>query len=239
MQCLTRFDLYQLATVFKLLETTDLSIGIVTTDFKEFYRILFGVLYIAESKSKYSLNIYILDKCTQLVSKGSTPIDIPSPELIIQPERVLNYKLFHHVALGGTFDHTHNGHVLLLYTACYLSNKVTIGLAEHPKKKHLELFWSFNKRKENIEAITSHCTVNELNIVPLHDNYGPTSTDDSIDAVIASIETKTNTLQINTERRKNNLKDVCIVLIDTLPDTVHGGKLSSSKIRESIANSNK
>lgn len=58
------------------------------------------------------------------------------------------------VVLGGTFDHLHSGHRLLLSASALLCEKrITVGLSEGPllqKKVLKELIEPFQKRKENL-----------------------------------------------------------------------------------------
>ena len=64
-------------------------------------------------------------------------------------------KIYEEVVLGGTFDHLHDGHRLLLSVACLLCrHKITVGLTDGSllKNKVLkELIQSFEERKQAVQ----------------------------------------------------------------------------------------
>ena len=58
------------------------------------------------------------------------------------------------VGTGGTFDHLHDGHKLLIETALKVSNKVVIGLTSQKmlkRKRFADLIEDYNTRKKNLE----------------------------------------------------------------------------------------
>lgn len=69
-------------------------------------------------------------------------------------EKKNDFQTYAEVVLGGTFDHLHSGHRLLLSVSALLCEKrITVGLSEGPllqKKVLKELIEPFQKRKENL-----------------------------------------------------------------------------------------
>ncbi|GJJ12568.1 hypothetical protein Clacol_006811 [Clathrus columnatus] len=81
------------------------------------------------------------------------------------------------VALGGTFDHLHSGHKILLSMAAWIAEKK-------------DLIESLDER---MNAVLNFLTLFkpgvEYNLVPIVDVYGPTATDPDIQALVVSKET--------------------------------------------------
>ena len=138
------------------------------------------------------------------------------------------------VAIGGTFDRLHKGHKFLLIKAFELGEKVIIGLTSdsfcRERKPSMEL-QNYNERKKQlldfINSIDKHLN---FEIVPLDDKYGPALTDENIDAIIVTSETKPTALEINRKRVENGLKPLEIhvekfILADD------GSPISSTRIR--------
>jgi hypothetical protein len=65
--------------------------------------------------------------------------------------------VYDEVVLGGTFDHIHDGHRLLLGVACLLcEKKITVGLSDGPlleRKVLKELIQPFEERKRIVEEL--------------------------------------------------------------------------------------
>ncbi len=65
------------------------------------------------------------------------------------------------MGLGGTFDHLHEGHKLLLKTALSISEKVEIGLTSQELLKNKQFFSKledYKTRKANLELFISSFT---------------------------------------------------------------------------------
>jgi len=134
------------------------------------------------------------------------------------------------VAVGGTFNPLHDGHIALLKKAVELSRggELLIGLTsdEMTRKKDHEVD-DYQTRYEDVMKF-----IKTLGIIPtivrLDDPYGPTIRED-FDYLVVSPETHSSGLKINMIRSERNLKQLNIVLVDcVLADD--GLPISSTRI---------
>ena len=127
-------------------------------------------------------------------------------------------KRFKTVAVGGTFDEFHKGHRILLKTAFKVGKRVIIGLvtddfAQKMKKPH-EIA-PFAVRLEELKAfLRRHDWLDQVEIVPLYDLYGPASNSTSIEAIIVSQETLPGAHRINKKRKINGLSALEVITIN-------------------------
>jgi len=164
------------------------------------------------------------------------------------------------VAVGGTFDHLHPGHKILLTLTAYLASKrLVCGITGSPSsflyltmiadallknKKYQEYLESISVRTDNVRAflrmIARHLI---LDLVPIEDVAGPTATDAEISALVISEETRSGAEFIKKIRMEKGLPDIEVYSIDVIGDTpgkleekdMMELKLSSTKIREQLA----
>jgi cytidyltransferase-like protein len=127
-------------------------------------------------------------------------------------------KCFKTVAVGGTFDEFHKGHRILLKTAFKFGKKVIIGLvtddfAQKMKKPH-EIA-PFAVRLEELKAfLRRNDWLDQGEIVPLYDLYGPAANSTNIEAIIVSQETLTGAHRINKKREINGLSALKVITIN-------------------------
>ncbi|MFX1277295.1 MAG: pantetheine-phosphate adenylyltransferase [Promethearchaeota archaeon] len=148
-------------------------------------------------------------------------------------------KPFGLVGLGGTFDHLHDGHRLLLKTAAKLGDHVAIALATEEllkNKKYRDKLESYAIRENNLRTFIE----NELNIskdsytiIPLNDPFGIAITERKLEAHVSSLETHQVSIKINEERIKNGLPPMILIIIPIVNDS-EGKKLSSTDIRSKL-----
>ena len=93
------------------------------------------------------------------------------------------------VALGGTFDIIHKGHMVLLTKAFSISSHVIIGLAgdELVAKKGKKLINNYSKRLESLTStIQQHFPNSSYTISKLENDFGPAAIEGKVDALVVS-----------------------------------------------------
>ncbi|CAI2188839.1 18923_t:CDS:2 [Funneliformis geosporum] len=166
---------------------------------------------------------------------------IDSNKIPLQPS---NPKTFDHVAVGGTFDHLHSGHkVLLTMTAWITGKRLICGVTDDTmleNKKFKDLLESIDTRiakvKQFLESIRRGLI---YEVIPIYDAYGPTTTDAEIKAIVISKETMNGAHSINKEREKKGFQPLHLSIIEVISssnpslseDELKNLKLSSTYLR--------
>lgn len=140
--------------------------------------------------------------------------------------------------VGGTFDHIHPGHKVLLTVCAVLARKsVVIGLSTDAllqNKEYRDFLEAYDTREQTVrEFLRIIAPETEIEIVPLRDPYGPTIERSDLKALIVSKETEEGARQVNEERAKRQMPPMDIHVIDCLDDTFKL-KLSSTAIRKTL-----
>lgn len=125
--------------------------------------------------------------------------------------------MYKHAALGGTFDHFHNGHKRIIDFAFHVADKVSIGIVKQKlleKKPFQEVIEPFETRKENVLSYvrTAH-DLDKTELLQLTDMYGSTLTDETLDSIVVTRESRPNAIKINTERKALGMQPLAIVTI--------------------------
>ena len=149
-------------------------------------------------------------------------------------------ELFDLVAMGGTFDVIHNGHMALLKKSFSISSKVIIGLSSDQLavKRRKRLVNDYSKRFSSLEsAIEKNFPNSSYEISKLENDFGPAVVEGSVKALVVSEETSTKGLHLNKLRAERNLPSVEIVLVPSVV-AKEGKAISSTRIKNSEMDSN-
>lgn len=144
------------------------------------------------------------------------------------------YKSFKISAVGGTFDHLHDGHKILLALCTFLtSKKLIIGLTSEKllvNKKFKQYLQPFEERRDEVlKFVELLDSTLEYDILPINDVCGPTGYEPNIELLIVSEETKAGGDFVNKTRSEKGLTQLSIFVVNVL-----GGKekLSSTYLRQ-------
>ena len=139
------------------------------------------------------------------------------------------------VAMGGTFDVIHNGHMALLKKSFSISSKVIIGLSSDQLaiKRGKSLVNDYSKRFSMLEsAIEKNFPNSSYQISKLENDFGPAVVEGSVKALVVSEETSTKGLYLNELRAEKNLPPVEIVVVPMVL-AEDGKAISSTRIKNS------
>ncbi|EGN95506.1 hypothetical protein SERLA73DRAFT_186547 [Serpula lacrymans var. lacrymans S7.3] len=169
--------------------------------------------------------------------------EIPASTTSLQP----SYRV---VALGGTFDHLHAGHKILLSMAAWIANeKVIVGVTDDvllKNKANKHVLEDLSTRIERTRAFMKLFRSDlEYDFVPIRDVYGPTGWDANIQALVVSKETLSGAASIAKERASKSLPSLQTFVIDVISsksekldhedvELLKQAKMSSTFIREWI-----
>ena len=125
-------------------------------------------------------------------------------------------KSFDLVAMGGTFDVVHSGHIALLDKAFSISSKVIIGLSSDQlaKKRGKNLTSDYPKRLSLLKSVIEKNFPNSsYEISKLENDFGPAVIEGSVKALVVSEETSSKGIRLNELRAERNLSPVRIVVV--------------------------
>ena len=144
-------------------------------------------------------------------------------------------ELFDLVAMGGTFDAIHSGHMALLNKAFSISSKVIIGLSSDQlaTKKGKNLVNDYSKRLSLLKSVIEKNFPNiSYEISKLENDFGPAVIEGSVKALVVSEETSNKGLLLNDLRAERNLSPVKIVVVPMVL-AEDGKAISTTRIKNS------
>ena len=144
------------------------------------------------------------------------------------------------VAMGGTFDVIHDGHMALLRKSFLISSKVIIGLSSDQlaEKRGKNLDNDYSKRLSSLKsAVEKNFPNSSYEISKLENDFGPAVIEGSIKALVVSEETSNKGTYLNELRAERNLPPVEIVVVPMVL-AKDGKAISSTRIKNSEIDSN-
>lgn len=151
---------------------------------------------------------------------------------------------FKTTAVGGTFDHLHDGHKILLSMASFLTKlRMIIGITGSEllkNKKFGDALESFSKRQQSVTTFL-HMIMGDdhyYEVYEINDVCGPTGYIEDIDGLVISLETASGGDFVNKYRREQGYKQLDITAIKVIGQSETNnaenswkGKISSTDIR--------
>ncbi|KAL7423918.1 hypothetical protein Q5752_001503 [Cryptotrichosporon argae] len=140
------------------------------------------------------------------------------------------------VALGGTFDHLHAAHKLLLHLALFLATrKVIVGVVADrllASKSNAALVEPIDARLEAVRAFLRRCGATtdagaanaqaqvHADVVEIQDALGPTAHDADIHALVVSRETLSGGAGVNRTRAEKGMGELDIFVVDVISSSL-------------------
>jgi pantetheine-phosphate adenylyltransferase len=139
------------------------------------------------------------------------------------------------VAMGGTFDIVHKGHLTLLSKAFSISSQVIIGLTsdELAEKRGKTLLNNYEKRFVTLlNTIKKNFPNRAFQISKLDNDFGPAVLEENVQALVVSDETGNKGEILNQIRAEKNLSPVKIVIVPMVL-AKDGNRISTTRIKNS------
>ena len=139
------------------------------------------------------------------------------------------------VAMCGTFDVIHDGHMALLNKSFSISSKVIIGLSSDQlaTKRGKSLVNDYSKRLSSLKDVIEKNFPNaSYEISELENDFGPAVIEGSVKALVVSEETGSKGVKLNELRGERNLPPVEIVIVPMIL-AKDGKAISSTRIKNS------
>lgn len=163
-------------------------------------------------------------------------------ERIVGPKDANEFRV---TALGGTFDHIHDGHKILLSIAAFItSQRLICGITCDEllqNKKYKELIESYETRCSHVSRFIELLKPNlSVELVPLKDVCGPTGKVPEIECLVVSRETVAGAETVNKTRAERGMDRLIIHVVNVLGGREEDGwseKLSSTEIRRLLQTS--
>ena len=138
------------------------------------------------------------------------------------------------IALGGTFDIIHIGHIALLNKGFSISKNVIIGLTsdELALRNGKDLENKFEDRYSALESLINEKFLNsEFEIIKLENDFGPAVIEGQVQALVVSTETQHKGDILYKLRIEKNLEPVKIISVPMVL-AEDGNRISTTRIRD-------
>ncbi|KAK9462796.1 uncharacterized protein V1516DRAFT_620340 [Lipomyces oligophaga] len=144
------------------------------------------------------------------------------------------------VAVGGTFDHLHEGHKILLTMSGFIcGQKLVIGVTGEKllkNKAYKEFLEPYETRSDKVlEFVHSVFPALQATTHELEDVYGGAVRIAELEALVCSEETRQGAIAVNEERRRRGLKSLCLWAVGLVQGEDGLDKLGSTAIRRRLS----
>lgn len=124
-------------------------------------------------------------------------------------------KKYRHITIAGTFDRLHAGHKAFIDYAFKISEKISVAItaADFPYNKKLQDYIEpFDLRKKSLhEYLKQKEYIQRAAIIPIHDFYGFSLEDKTLDGILVTKDTYPNAVKINKKRKSLGMKKLQII----------------------------
>jgi pantetheine-phosphate adenylyltransferase len=154
--------------------------------------------------------------------------------------KITYLKRYRQVALGGTFDILHRGHLELLRKSFEIGLSVIIGVTGDEfvrEKLNKQIINPYSVRVQNLRNVLQKEKVNNYEITKLNDSFGPLMISGDIECLVVSSETEEKGKTINHLRAELGLPAIDVVSVK-LVLAEDGIPISSSRIRSNEIDEN-
>ena len=146
---------------------------------------------------------------------------------------MINKTLYNTIALGGTFDHLHDGHKEFILFAKEIAKFLIIGVTDQQMvlgKSHSDQIQPTHIRKQ---AIKNFCNKNAINadIITIYDPYGPLLEKSKAQAIACTTDTVGGADKINEYREHLHLRELPIHIHNLKKDKQNKQNISAQRIR--------
>ena len=137
------------------------------------------------------------------------------------------------VVIGGTFDYLHDGHKALIDKAFEMGDEVLIGIVSDQmelKKDSVGILPLEDRKGSLMDYLREIDCLNRAEIEVIDDPMGPAASNEELEAIIVTEETKSGAEKINSVRKDKGLDTLEIVELPLLL-AEDGDPISSIRIR--------
>jgi len=151
-----------------------------------------------------------------------------------------NRKKYITVALGGTFDHFHDGHKAFIDAAANMGQRLLIGVATKKLTHNKPYPLMIEPLKKRFKSVAHYCRTQgyTVEMIELNDVYGSTIDPDvKMDALFVTTETEKGADKIAVIRDQLKLKKLPVHVIDLVPaedgKPIHAARIRAGEISRS------